>query len=68
MKQLNYIPLDNTKPPKAKSMTNANDPNVLATIRFPLPVTAIKRNNAEDIWFTRKSTRYCLNNLQLILI
>jgi hypothetical protein len=34
------------KPPNVRSVTIANDPNVLAIIIF-LPIAAIDRNNAE---------------------
>jgi hypothetical protein len=57
------LPLERIKPPNAKSRSSANDPNVLATIIF-LPSDAINRNNAEAIWFTSNSIRYCLKNLQ----
>ena len=60
------IPLDRTKPPKAKSMTSANDPKVVARIRSPLPIAPVKRNNAEAIWLTITSRRYCLKNLQYV--
>lgn len=40
--------LESVKPPSAKSMSNANDPKVLATIKF-LHAAARKRNNAEAI-------------------
>jgi hypothetical protein len=61
------LPLESMKPPKAKSKSSANDPNVLATIMF-LPIAAINRNNAEAIWLTRTSRRYCLNNLQYVYL
>jgi len=50
------------KPPNAKRMRSAKDPNVLATIMF-LPSAAIARNKPEDIWFISRSTRYCFKNL-----
>lgn len=57
------LPRDRIKPPNAKSMSNANEPTVFATIIF-LPAAPINRNNAEATWFTSTSTKYCLNNLQ----
>jgi hypothetical protein len=59
------LPLVSIKPPKAKSKSSANDPNVFAIIMF-LPIAAINRNNAEAVWLTRTSRRYCLNNLQYV--
>lgn len=56
------VPLDNIKPPNVRSVTVANDPNVLAIIIF-LPVAAIVRNNAEAIWPSSSNRRYCLKNL-----
>ena len=43
-----FLPLARTKPPKAKSMTSANEPNVLATVKL-LPTPAMNRNNPEAI-------------------
>lgn len=42
------LPLESTKPPSVKSMSNANDPKVLATTKF-LHTAARKRNKAEAI-------------------
>ncbi len=54
--------LDRMKPPNARNVRTAKDPNVLATIMF-LPSAAIARNNPEAIWLINNSTRYCLKNL-----
>jgi hypothetical protein len=40
--------LERMKPPNARSVRTANDPNVLATIMF-LPRAAVARNNPEAI-------------------
>ena len=42
------IPRDRTKPPNAKGRTNANDPNVFATIML-LQAAAINRNNEDAV-------------------
>lgn len=57
------VPLESTKPPNVNNMSNANEPKVLARTKF-LHAAAIKRNNAEAIWLTSISSRYCLSNLQ----
>jgi hypothetical protein len=47
VRQFNLL-LERMKPPNARSVRTANDPNVLATIMF-LPRAAVARNNPEAI-------------------
>lgn len=58
-----FLPLDRTKPPNAKSRSNENRPNVFAIIIF-LPIAPINLNNAPAAWWSNKSSKYCLKNLQ----
>ena len=59
------VPFDRIKPLIAKRMVSINDPSVKAAFNS-LPTPARNRNNAEDIWFTSKRTRYCLKNLHYV--
>ena len=57
------LPLDKMNPPRTRTVSNANEPNVFATMIF-LPNAPMNRNSAEAIWLTHMSKMNCLKNLQ----
>lgn len=59
---IKILPRDKMKPPNTITASNANEPNVFATMIF-LPSDPMNLNSAEAVWLRQTSRRYCLKNL-----